>query len=159
MRYRTPDVFRLGRSALPYSAGNSGPTYSVSVNQRVFTYGPIALLGEPFQAASAARVEVLTAPHLTALSSDDSAWPAPLSLAVTRGIAFAFSSCPYYDVSLQGVPVPGPFPSCFPPSHRSGVAVGHRRVGFPGRRGVTAARSRIRQSPDLRLHAPPRSIS
>ena len=31
-------------------------------------------------------------------------WPFPLSLATTRGISFDFSSSPYLDVSVQGVP-------------------------------------------------------
>ena len=31
-------------------------------------------------------------------------WPLPLSLATTRGISFDFSSSPYLDVSVQGVP-------------------------------------------------------
>ena len=33
-----------------------------------------------------------------------SVWPLPLSLATTRGISFDFSSSPYLDVSVQGVP-------------------------------------------------------
>ena len=31
-------------------------------------------------------------------------WPLPLSLATTSGISFDFSSSPYLDVSVQGVP-------------------------------------------------------
>ena len=31
-------------------------------------------------------------------------WPLPLSLATTRGISFDFSSSPYLDVSVRGVP-------------------------------------------------------
>lgn len=108
VRYRTPDVFRLGRSALPFSAGNSGPTYSVSGCQRVFAYGAVALFGFLFQGNSAGHVEALPAPHVGRVSPIDSARPLPVSLAATSGIAFAFSSCPYYDASLQGVPAPGP---------------------------------------------------
>lgn len=118
VRYRTPDVFRLGRSALPFSAGNSGPTYSVSGCQRVFAYGAVALFGCLFQGNSARHVEALPAPHVDPVSRADSARPTPVSLAATSGIAFAFSSCPYYDASLQGVPVPGP--------------VCHRAARFPG---------------------------
>ena len=33
-----------------------------------------------------------------------SVWPPPLSLATTRGISFDFSSSPYLDVSVRGVP-------------------------------------------------------
>ena len=33
-----------------------------------------------------------------------SVWPLPLSLATTRGISFDFSSSPYLDVSVRGVP-------------------------------------------------------
>ena len=32
-------------------------------------------------------------------------WPVPRSLATTYGIAFAFSSSPYLDVSVQEVPL------------------------------------------------------
>ena len=32
-------------------------------------------------------------------------WPLPLSLATTSGISFDFSSSPYLDVSVQGVPL------------------------------------------------------
>ena len=35
-----------------------------------------------------------------------SVWPVPRSLATTCGIAFAFSSSPYLDVSVQEVPLP-----------------------------------------------------
>ena len=34
-----------------------------------------------------------------------SVWPLPLSLATTSGISFDFSSSPYLDVSVQGVPL------------------------------------------------------
>lgn len=34
-------------------------------------------------------------------------WPLPLSLATTRGISFDFSSSPYLDVSVRGVPLIG----------------------------------------------------
>lgn len=108
VHYRIPDVFRLGRSALPSWAGNSGPTYSFSGCQRVFAYGTVALFGCLFQENSARRVEALSAPHLRTLSGTDSARPLPVSLAVTSGIAVAFFSCPYYNALLQGVPVPRP---------------------------------------------------
>lgn len=70
VRYRTLDVFRLGRPALPCSAGNSGPAYSISVHPRVFGYGAVTLFGCLFQGASPARVGTLTAPHLSFLSED-----------------------------------------------------------------------------------------
>lgn len=95
VRYRIPDVFRLGRSALPCWAGNFNPTYSFSGCQRVFAYGTVALFGRPFQGSSAEHVEALPAPHLPDLSDGDSARPLPVSLAVTSGIAFAFFSCAY----------------------------------------------------------------
>ena len=34
-----------------------------------------------------------------------SVWPLPLSLATTHRISFDFSSSPYLDVSVQGVPL------------------------------------------------------
>lgn len=78
------------------------------LNHHVIAYGPVALFGILFQAVSAKRGEVLRTPHLRPLSKTDSARPLPVSFAITSGIAFAFFSCPYYDVSLQGVPVPRP---------------------------------------------------
>lgn len=95
VRYRIPDVFRLGRSALPCWAGNFNPTYSFPDSQRVFAYGTVALFGRPFQGSSAEHVEALSVPHLPFLSERDSARPVPVSLAVTSGIAFAFFSCAY----------------------------------------------------------------
>lgn len=95
VRYRIPDVFRLGRSALPCWAGNFNPAYSFSGCQRVFAYGTVALFGRPFQGSSAGHVEALPAPHFPVLSGGDSARPLPVSLAVTSGIAFAFFSCAY----------------------------------------------------------------
>lgn len=59
VRYRTLDMFRLGRSALPYSVGDSGPTYSLFGCLRVFAYGAVALFGCLFQGNSAIRVETL----------------------------------------------------------------------------------------------------
>ena len=38
-------------------------------------------------------------------------WPLPISLATTFGIAVAFSSSPYLDVSVQAVPLPYLFDS------------------------------------------------
>jgi len=110
VRYRTPDVFRLGRSALPYWAGNSDPTYSFPDNRRDFTYGAVALFGYLFQGDSARHVGVLSVPHLDALSCADSARPLPVSLAVTTDIAFAFSSSGYHDASPHRIGLPGPCP-------------------------------------------------
>lgn len=65
VRYRPLDMFRLGRSALPYSAGDSGPTYSLFGCLRVFAYGAVALFGCLFQGDSAIRVEALPT-HISA---------------------------------------------------------------------------------------------
>ena len=40
----------------------------------------------------------------TPKSRSSSVWPLPISLAATLGIDLSFSSCPYLDVSVQGVP-------------------------------------------------------
>ena len=56
-------------------------------------------------------------------------WPLPLSLATTHGISFDFSSSPYLDVSVQGVPlvqlwihctITGSSPAWFPNSEICG---------------------------------------
>lgn len=147
VRYRTPDVFRLGRSALPFSAGNSGPTYSFSGCHRVFAYGAVALFGCLFQGNSAGHVEALPAPHVDPVSGTDSARPLPVSLAATSGIAFAFSSCPYHDASPQGVPAPGPVGrrvTCFPGGAGSeSDGIGGQGTGAPGLTPGTKSHSEI----------------
>ena len=42
-----------------------------------------------------------------------SVWPLPLSLATTSGISFDFSSSPYLDVSVRGVPLAYLFDSVY----------------------------------------------
>jgi len=64
LHYRTPDVFRLGRFALPYWAGSFDPTYSISDDQRIFAYGTVTLFSVLFQRASAQCVEVLCRRHI-----------------------------------------------------------------------------------------------
>ncbi len=44
--------------------------------------------------------------HLPQVSLRDSVWTFPVSLAATQGILVSFSSSPYYDASVQGVPPP-----------------------------------------------------
>lgn len=160
MRYRTPDVFRLGRSVLPYSAGNSGPTYSFTDHLRTFDYGTVALFGPLFQAGSSRYVEVLPVPHLRTVARADSVRPVPVSLAGTSGIAFAFFSCPYYDVSVQGVPFPGlgvPDSANFRGEPPTSARVSGTACRDAER--LRSARSRIRKPPDRRLHASSRGIS
>lgn len=114
VRYRPHHVFRLGGSAPPYSVGNSGPTYSFTANQHILAYGAVALFGLLFQASSAGCVEVLAVPHVPPVSRRNSAWPMPVSIASTTGIAVAFFSCSYYDASLQSVHPRGPVGPCVP---------------------------------------------
>ena len=54
----------------------------------------------PVRLTSRIHIAVLT-PKILLLS----VWPLPLSLATTSGISFDFSSSPYLDVSVQGVPL------------------------------------------------------
>ena len=68
-------------------------------------------------------------------------WAIPVSLAATQGIAFAFSSSGYLDVSVPRV--------CLQyPMYSGKDTVPLRTVGFP-----------IRKSPDQSLLTAPRSIS
>jgi hypothetical protein len=64
----------------------------------------------------------------------DSVWALLCSLAVTNSISIDFFSCPYADVSTQGVP--NLYRSC------------QKDTGVP-----------IRKSTDQRFHAPPRGLS
>ena len=68
-------------------------------------------------------------------------WANPVSLAATQGIAFAFSSSGYLDVSVPRV--------CLPSPMYSGMdTIPLRMMGFP-----------IRKSPDQSLLTAPQSIS
>ncbi len=49
-------------------------------------------------------------PHLSQVSLRDSVWTFPFWLAATRGILVSFSSTPYCDASVRGVP--SPLPEC-----------------------------------------------
>lgn len=132
VRYRSPDMFRFGRSGLPPSVGISSPAYSVYGNHHVFAYGTVVLFGYLFQGNSAIRVEVLPSPHVDTVSRADSARPVPVSVAPTSGIAVAFSSCPYHDASPQGVPFPGPFPTDFLSPSEQARLVSGTSARFPG---------------------------
>ena len=48
--------------------------------------------------------------HFPHVSVRDSVWTFPFSLAATRGILVSFSSTPYCDASVRGVP--SPLPEC-----------------------------------------------
>lgn len=107
VHYRTRDMFRLGRSVLPYSVGNSGPAYSF---RRICLPGLRLRDCHPVLRAIPGRFGYSrsgsSSPHLRSVSRPDSGWPVPLSLAVTEGIAVAFSSFRYSDASSPGVRLP-----------------------------------------------------
>ena len=105
-------------------------------------YGAITRYGRPFQIASStpflcnSMLSVLQ-PRKASLS----VWAVPVSLAATQGIAFAFSSSGYLDVSVPRV--------CLHyPMYSDKDTVPLRTVGFP-----------IRKSPDQSSLTAPRSIS
>ena len=80
------------------------PQYSGFLRRlSVFAYGTIILCGVPSHALLLTlrlSYEVRTLKVLLLL-----VWPVPRSLATTYGIAFAFTSSPYLDVSVQEVPL------------------------------------------------------
>ena len=69
-----------------------------------FVYGTLTLCGRLSH-----TVRLDTSDHDASPNPDDpegpSVWPPPLSLATTRGISVDVFSCPYLDVSVQGVPL------------------------------------------------------
>ena len=77
-----------------------------------------------------------TTPHPCIVSHTGSVWTLPLSLAANKGISIDFSSSPYLNAFVRGVPTP-----------------------TRGAAGKPAAGSPIRTSPDRRLRAPTRSLS
>ena len=108
-----------------------------SFNYRVFTF-----YDWPFQTDS--FTPFLCNSMLSVLQPQEASllvWANPVSLAATQGIAFAFSSSGYLDVSVPRVCLPYPMYSSKDPIL---LKIG----GFP-----------IRKSPDQSLLTAPRSIS
>ena len=110
--------------------------------ERSFDYGAFTLFGGPFQIASS--TSFLCNSMLSVLQPQEASllvWAIPVSLAATQGIAFAFSSSGYLDVSVPWV--------CLQyPMYSGKDTVPLRTVGFP-----------IRKSSDQSLLTAPRSIS
>ena len=74
--------------------------YSLSTS--VFAYGPLTLCGRPSHAVQLTFVDRDASPNPMDLRP--MVWPPPRSLATTSGISVDVFSCPYLDVSVQGVP-------------------------------------------------------
>ena len=68
----------------------------------VFAYGPLTLCGRLSHAVRLTSTLVMAVP--TPKIRRPSVWPPPRSLATTCGISVDVFSCPYLDVSVQGVP-------------------------------------------------------
>ena len=75
--------------------------YSLSVS--LFTYGALTLCGRPSHAVLLSSSDLDASPNPEDLRP--SVWPPPRSLATTSGISVDVFSCPYLDVSVQGVPL------------------------------------------------------
>lgn len=110
VRYRSRGVFRVGGYCPPGSRGISNPRYSGVLLRlwklRLRDYHPL-WCGFPevfdFFTQSILEVPNTTFPYH---HWQDSVCPVPISLAVTKGIAVAFFSTAYYDVSVQRVALP-----------------------------------------------------
>ena len=120
----------------------SGRTQDPLRRERSFNYRAFTFYSGPFQIASFtpflcnSMLSVLQ-PRKASLS----VWAVPVSLAATQGIAIAFSSSGYLDVSVPRV--------CLQyPMYSGKDSVPLRTVGSP-----------IRKSPDQSLLTAPRSIS
>ena len=74
--------------------------YSLSTS--VFAYGPLTLCGRPSHVVRLTSVDLDASPYPRDLRP--LVWPPPRSLATTSGISVDVFSCPYLDVSVQGVP-------------------------------------------------------
>ena len=75
--------------------------YSLSVSS--FAYGTLTLCGWLSHAIRLDSSDLDASPNPEELSP--SVWPPPRSLATTSGISVDVFSCPYLDVSVQGVPL------------------------------------------------------
>ena len=120
----------------------SGRTQDPLRRERSFDYRVFTFYDGPFQVAS--FTPFLCNSMLSVLQPQEASllvWAVPVSLAATQGIAFAFSSSGYLDVSVPRVCLPYPMNSGKDPIL---LKIG----GFP-----------IRKSPDQSLLTAPRSIS
>ena len=68
-----------------------------------FAYGTLTLYGRLSHAVLLDSSDLDASPNPEELSP--SVWPTPRSLATTCGISVDVFSCPYLDVSVQGVPL------------------------------------------------------
>ena len=78
-------------------SGYSLPVFS-------FAYGTLTLYGRPSQTLQLDTSGRDASPNPENLERP-SVWPPPRSLATTSGISVDVFSCPYLDVSVQGVPL------------------------------------------------------
>jgi hypothetical protein len=120
----------------------SGRTQDPLRRERSFNYRAFTFYDGPFQTDSS--TPFLCNSMLSVLQPQEASllvWANPVSLAATQGIAFAFSSSGYLDVSVPRVCLPYPMNSGKDPIL---LKIG----GFP-----------IRKSPDQSLLTAPRSIS
>ena len=111
VRYRSQDVSSLRSCFLLISHAITEAWYSGIPTQilRAYVYEAFTLYGRPFQAISTSRARTQSGPitpHPYTVSRAGSVWTVPLSLAVTKGILFGFSSSPYLDASVPGVSSP-----------------------------------------------------
>ena len=86
-----------GVSRVPRYSG-----YSLSVS--LFKYGALTLCGRPSHAVLLSSSDRDASPNPED-PEGPSVWPPPRSLATTCGISVDVFSCPYLDVSVQGVPL------------------------------------------------------
>lgn len=94
---------------LPARIPTRGTQDTPPCNQRAYAYGALTLYGAAFQRTSASPAGIRrgpATPHPPSLTGGCSVWAVPLSVAPTHGIAFAFFSCGYSDVSFPRVPAP-----------------------------------------------------
>ena len=75
-----------------------------------FTYGTLTLCGRLSHAVPLDSSGLDAGPNPEDPEGPP-VWPPPLSLATTHGISVDVFSCPYLDVSVQGVPLTGLFDS------------------------------------------------
>ena len=101
----------------PVSHGVSRvPRYSGSrLSAPAFGYGALTLFSRPSHAVLLASSDRDVCPQPRRINPP--VWPPPRSLATTCGISVDVFSCPYLDVSVQGVP----FVRLFDSTHDTGV--------------------------------------
>ena len=139
---------------LPARIPTRGTQDTPPCNRGTYAYGAITLYGAAFQRTSASYHGIRqgpATPHPPRVTARCSVWTLPLSVAPTHGIAFAFFSCGYSDVSFPRVPAPSRERPRRDRISHSGIPGSKAPCASPG---LFAAWHTLRRRPSRAIHRP-----